>query len=134
MQKNPSKRQKLLKLARKQGMLRIRDLAAYGIHPEYVRRLATEGALVRSGRGLYMAADADVTEHHTLAEAAKRVPHGVVCLVSALRFHNIGTQAPHEIWMAIERTASKPRVDYPPLRIVRFSGPALTERGGDASY
>jgi predicted transcriptional regulator of viral defense system len=127
MQQNSSKRQEILKLARRLGVLRIKDLAAYDIHPEYVRRLAAKGVLVRSGRGLYMVANADVTEHHTLAQASKRVPHGVICLLSALRFHNIGTQAPHQVWMAIDRTASKPRVDYPPLHVVRFSGPALTE-------
>jgi len=108
-------------------VLRLKDLAPHGIHPEYIRRLVAEGVLVRSGRGLYMAADADVTENHTLAEASKRVPHGVICLLTALRFHNIGTQTPHEVWMAIDRKASKPRVDYPPLRIVRFSGLPQTE-------
>jgi predicted transcriptional regulator of viral defense system len=118
---------KVLKLAKKTGILRIKDLALMGIHPEYVRRLTVRGLLVRSGRGLYILPDADVTENHTLAEACKRVPQGVVCLLSALRFHNIGTQMPHEVWLAIDRNASRPRVDYPPLRIMRFSGQALTE-------
>lgn len=77
-------------------------------------------------RGVYTAADAAITEHHTLVEAAARVPHAVVCLLTALRFHELGTQAPHEIWVAIDRKAWKPVVDWPPLRVVRFSGEALT--------
>ncbi len=65
------------------------------------------------------------TEHHSLAEASKRLPNGIVCLISALRFHNLTTQVPHEVWMAISEKARRPRVDYPPLRIARFSGPSL---------
>jgi predicted transcriptional regulator of viral defense system len=78
------------------------------------------------GRGLYAIPKARVTEHHTLVEAAVRVPHGVICLLSALRFHDLTTQSPHEVWMAIGVKARKPAVDWPPLRVVRFSGPALT--------
>ena len=72
-----------------------------------------------------MAADSAATEHHSLAEAAKRVPSGIICLLSALRYHQLTTQAPHEVWMAISRKARRPQVDHPPLRIVRFSGAAL---------
>jgi predicted transcriptional regulator of viral defense system len=78
------------------------------------------------GRGLYVPADADLTEHHTLAEASARVPNGVVCLLSALRFHGLTTQLAFQVWMAIEEKAWQPRVDHPPLRFVRFSGPAWT--------
>jgi len=80
----------------------------------------------RVGRGLYVAEGSRVTEHHTLVEAAKRVPHGVVCLLSALHFHGLTTQSPHEVWMAIAHKARRPRADYPPLRIVYFSGEALS--------
>jgi predicted transcriptional regulator of viral defense system len=83
--------------------------------------------LDRPARGLYTVHDAQVTEHHSLAEACKRVPHGVVCLISALRFHGFTTQAPFEVWLAIDRKARRPRQDLPPLRIVRFSGKALTQ-------
>ncbi|MDO3377125.1 type IV toxin-antitoxin system AbiEi family antitoxin domain-containing protein [Geoalkalibacter halelectricus] len=117
----------ILDLARKLGVLRVRDLTSRGIHPEYLRRLCRQGLMVRTGRGLYMAADADISEHHTLAQAAKMVPHGIVCLLSALRFHDIGTQNPHEVWMALERTSARPCIEYPSLRVVRFSGQALTE-------
>ena len=117
--------ERILHLAREQGVLRLRDATALGIHPEYVRRLAADGRLIRSGRGLYMLAEADVTEHHSLVEAARRVPEGIVCLLSALQFHQVGTQMPHQVWLAIDVKARLPRVDHPPLRIVRFSGDAL---------
>lgn len=74
-----------------------------------------------------MLADAEPGEHHTIAEACKRVPHGVVCLLSALRLHDLTTQLPHEVWIAVDRKARKPSVDYPPLRVVRFSGDALSQ-------
>lgn len=116
-----------LELAREYGVLRARDLAQYGIAREYLTRLVRDGLLLHIGRGLYMLPDADITEFHSFAEAAKRVPDGIVCLLSALRFHNLTTQAPFEIWLALPPTARRPRVDYPPLRIARFSGQALTE-------
>ena len=109
------------------GVLRVRDLTSRGIHPEYLRRLCQKGLLTRTGRGLYVAADAEISVHHGLAQAGKRVPHGVICLLSALQFHELGTQSPFEVWMALDRRAARPRMDYPPLRIVRFSGKALTE-------
>ncbi len=117
--------QRILEIVERVGVLRPRDLNAYGIPREHLRRLYARGQLRRLGRGLYMLPDADLTEHHTLAEACKRVPHGVVCLLSALRFHELTTQAPFEVWLAIGEKAWRPRVTYPPLRIVRFSGAAL---------
>ena len=84
---------------------------AWVIPREYLRQ-AKDRALVRQvGRGLYVADGSRVTEHPTLVEAAKRVPHGVICLLSALRFHELTTQALHEIWMAIARKARRPRAD-----------------------
>lgn len=120
--------ERLIKRVRQAGILRPRDVRAEGIPSVTFRRLEQQGILRRAGRGLYMLADsADVTEHHTLAEACMRVPHGVVCLLSALRFHNLTTQAPFEVWLAVETGKWRPVVDYPPLRIVRFSGIALAE-------
>jgi predicted transcriptional regulator of viral defense system len=81
---------------------------------------------VRVGRGLYVPVGARITEHHTLAEAVKRVSGGVVCLLSALGFHRLTTQSPHQVWLAIDVKARKPKTDWPPLRIVRFSGAART--------
>ena len=74
-----------------------------------------------------MSATAEPTEHHSLAEACKRVPHGVVCLLSALRFHGLTTQLPYEIWMAIPGTTRRPNVRRPALRFHRFSGLAMTD-------
>ncbi|HEX6122912.1 MAG TPA: type IV toxin-antitoxin system AbiEi family antitoxin domain-containing protein [Ktedonobacterales bacterium] len=116
-----------LQLAREMGVLRARDLARHGIAREYLTRLTQAGLLERTGRGLYVLPDAELTEHHSLAEAAKRVPAGIVCLLSALRFHDLTTQAPFEVWLALPSAARRPRPGAPPLRVVRFSGPALTE-------
>lgn len=117
---------RLIDLARRRGVLRAADLAEYGIPRVYLTRLVDDGVLERSSRGVYVLAGAEVTENHGLAEACRRVPHGVVCLLSALRFHGLTTQAPFEVWLAIDRKARLPKVDYPPLRVVRFSGPDLT--------
>jgi predicted transcriptional regulator of viral defense system len=122
-----TKIQKLLTLSRRLGVLRARDLAAYTIPRTYLERLRRAGVLDRVARGIYVRTGANATEHHSLAEACKRVPRGVVCLLSALRFHGLSTQFPHEVWLAIDRKDRLPKVDYPPLHVVRFSGPALVD-------
>ena len=114
----------VLALARKTGVLRAKDLKAYGIPRVILTRLHQKARLKRVARGLYVLPEADLSEHHTLAEACKRVPHGVVCLLSALRFHGLTTQAPFEVWLALDGKARKPRLKAPPLHIVRFSGRA----------
>jgi predicted transcriptional regulator of viral defense system len=123
----PSKVRKdqVLDLARRAGVLRPRELDAEGIPREYLRRLLDDGLLERTGRGLYVVAGSKPTPNHTLAEACKRVPHGVVCLLSALQFHEMTSQAPFEVWLAIGEKARLPKVDYPPIRIARFSGKAM---------
>ena len=108
-------------------MIRPKELDRYGIPRRYLYRLEQDGKLQRVGRGLYALPDAEPSENRSLAEAAKRVPTGVICLLSALRFHELTTQAPFEVWMAIGQKAWRPRVEYPPLRVVRFSGAALRE-------
>lgn len=117
--------QQILAMTEQAGVLRPRDLDAHGIPRIYLSRLRERGYLQRVGRGLYVLPDADVSEHHTLAEACKRVPHGVVCLLSALRFHELTTQSPSEVWLAIGSKAWRPHVDYPRLRFVRFSARSL---------
>jgi predicted transcriptional regulator of viral defense system len=117
----------LERLARRAGVLRPRDLDAHGIPRQYLRILEERGILRKAGRGLYVAEGGEVSENRTLAEAAKAVPAGVLCLLTALRLHGLTTQAPFEVWMAIDIKAWKPKLDYPPLRIVRFSGRALRE-------
>jgi predicted transcriptional regulator of viral defense system len=122
-----TKMARLRELARHTEVLHARDLKPLDIPQRYLGRLCDEGLLVRTGRGLYVALQEAGTAHLGLAQAAKVVPKGVVCLLSALRFHEIGTQAPHEVWVALDRRAARPRVAYPPMRIMRFSGKALTE-------
>ncbi|MFN7430129.1 MAG: type IV toxin-antitoxin system AbiEi family antitoxin domain-containing protein, partial [bacterium] len=114
-----------LTLATRLGVLRVRDATAHGIHPEVLRRLVAAGKMIKTGRGMYAAAVTDASEHVSLAHAAARVPHGVVCLLSALAYHGIGTQMPHEVWMMIDRRAHKPKVDQPPMRFVLASGATL---------
>jgi predicted transcriptional regulator of viral defense system len=120
-----SKTQQVLALAREMGVLRSRDVEAHGIHREYLRRLAQQGQLIRSGSGIYTLLETDFTEHHSLVEACQRVPHGIVCLPSALRFHQITTQAPFEVWLAIHGKAHIPREKLIPLHIVYMSGKAF---------
>lgn len=104
------------------GIVRPRDL---GIPRSQLARLVARGEAERVGRGLYRLPGADPTTHHTVALVAKRVPHGIVCLVSALSIHEIGTQIPHEVWLAVSRKARKPELGDLPVRIVRFFGEAL---------
>jgi predicted transcriptional regulator of viral defense system len=118
--------EKLAKLAQKAGILRSRDLDAYGIPRQYLRILEDRGIIRRTGRGLYVHDQSTPTEGHTVAQAAKLVPQGIVCLLTALRLHGLTTQAPFEVWIAIEAKAWKPRIDYPPMHIVRFSDAAFT--------
>jgi predicted transcriptional regulator of viral defense system len=107
-------------------VIRASDVGALGIHTQALTRLEKEGAIERVGRGLYRPAGVELTEHHGLALAASSVPKGVVCLLSALRFHDVTTQNPFEVWLAIERRSRAPKLEYPPLRIFRFSGGAFT--------
>jgi predicted transcriptional regulator of viral defense system len=121
-----SKAEQVARLVRKAGVFRPRELDRVGLPRQYLLQAKDRGLVRRVGRGLYVAEGSRVTENHTLVEAAKRVPHGVVCLLSALRFHGLTTQSPHEAWMAIAHKARRPRADYPAMRIVHFSGEALS--------
>jgi predicted transcriptional regulator of viral defense system len=121
-----SKTQALLDLARKQGVVRSTDLKSRRIPREYLSRLHREGILERVSPGVYYLLDTNLTEHHSLAEASKIAPRGVVCLLSALRFHELTTQLPFEVWLALDRKAHRPVGGGVSLRIVRFSGRALT--------
>jgi predicted transcriptional regulator of viral defense system len=120
-------RDRTLKLARRRRGVTARELSDAGIHTQVLSRLVAEGEIERIARGLYRLPDHDVTEHHALVLAAAAAPNGVVCLLSALQFHRIGTQLPSEVWIAVDRRARRPAVRYPPLRVVRYTGAALTE-------
>ena len=119
--------EKIDHLMRRSGVLRARDLAAEGVHPETVRRLCHAGAIERVGRGLYTVPDQPVSEFYALSLVAAKVPRSVICLLSALRFHEIGTQNPHEVWIALRSGSSTPVTDAVALRVVRFSGPSFDE-------
>lgn len=116
----------ILGLARRQGLVRPRDLEREGIPRVYLRRLVDEGQLAKLGRGLYALPDYSPSELATIAEAAAKVPSGIICLLSALRVHDLTTQNPFEVWIMIHREAWRPKLEYPPLRVVRASGDALT--------
>lgn len=121
-----TKRDQILQLFQGASVLRARDFAAAGIAPTYLNRLLAEGILDRPARGLYALAKDEPTEQRSLVEATRRVPQGVVCLLSALQFHGLTTQAPFEVWLAIDRKARLPKPESPRLHVVRFSGQALT--------
>jgi predicted transcriptional regulator of viral defense system len=116
-----------LKLARRRQGVSARELAAAGIHRQVLTRLVGSGELERVARGLYRLPERPLTEHHGLAIAGAAVPQGIICLISALKFHGIGTQLPSQIWIAIDGRAKNPSLKYPPLRVVRYTGAALTE-------
>lgn len=118
-----NKTSKLLRLARK-GPVRARDLEDAGIPRAYLKRLSDRGLLEQVDRGLYRLADAPASELSTLAAVNKRVPNGVICLLSALQVHGMTTEAPHAVWLLIDRRARTPKVNYPTLEVVRASGPA----------
>jgi len=121
-----SKAELVARMVRKAGVFRPRELDQVAIPREYLRQAKDRGLVRQVGRGLYVADGSPVTEHHTLVEAAKRVPHGVICLLSALGFHGLTTQSPREVWIAIAHNARRPRADYPLMRVVHFSGKALS--------
>ena len=115
----------VFRLVKKAGILRPRDLQSHGIPRLYLRMAADKGLVMQVGRGLYVARGSRPTQHHSVAQASKRVPHGVVCLLSALRFHDLTTQSPFQVWLAISDKARLPKIDNPPLRIVRSSQKTL---------
>ena len=119
--------QKIMQYIGEHGMVRPRDIEAIGLPREYLIRLHRQGKLNRSGRGIYTVPEANVTERHSYAEVAKRVPEAVICLLSALAFHGITTQSPAAVWIALRKGARKPVLPSPSLRIVRLSGPSLIQ-------
>lgn len=119
--------ERILNLAAQRGLIRPRDLDAQGLPRVALTRLVRQRLLQRVGRGLYALPQRAMSEHVALAEVALRYPQAVVCLLSALRFHNLTTQAPFEIWVAIPNKARAPKPDYPPLRIVRFADTLLQD-------
>jgi predicted transcriptional regulator of viral defense system len=130
LETNRSDRQqdRAITLLQQRGMVRLAEFKAAGLTAATISRMERAGAVVRLGRGLYQLPDARVDAHHVLAEACKRVPNGVICLVSALAFHDLTDQMPPRVWVAIGPKAWRPRVEYPAIRFVRFPKERL-ERG-----
>lgn len=123
----PSHQRELtLQLLQDHGMMRLSELKMRGVHQPTLSRLVNEGSIVRPSRGLYQLADCDMDLSHDLAELAKRVPKGVIALISALQYHEITLQNARSVWMAIGSKDRKPKIDFPPTRFVRFGGKALT--------
>jgi len=113
-------------LAQLGSFFRARDAAAVGLDHDRLRALVREGSVERVSWGLYHRTDVEPTEHHSLALACARHPRSIVCLISALQVHGIGTRVPAEVWLAIPHKARPPRLRDVALRLVRFSGPAWT--------
>lgn len=118
---------RLRKALRKAGAARARELEEAGIARTQIARLVSAGRLQKIGRGLYAAADYLGTENSALVAVAKRAPDVIFCLLTALRLHELTTQSPFEVWIAIANKQHPPRLDYPRLRTVRFSEPSLRQ-------
>lgn len=112
---------RVLAIAQKHKIVRPRDVEAIGVPREYLLRLMRQGVIRRTGRGVYEVSDAKPTEHHSLAVVAKEIPKGVVCLLSALRFHELTTQQPSAVWIGIHVRSRSPRESATALRVVRYS-------------
>ncbi len=119
--------QRILELARTQRLLSAADVRKRGESAQLLLKLHQAGKLQRVARGVYSLPDHPPTEHQTLAEVCQRLPKAVICLLSALQFHEIGTQLPHEVWIALPEGTQTPVVTYPPLRIVRLRGAAYAD-------
>ena len=116
--------EKIINLVQEVGIVRPRDVEAIGIPREYLLRLYRRGELERIGRGLYIIPGSLSSEYASMAEISKRIPHAVICLLSALVFHDLTTQLPNRIWIAIEGKKWKPGIEYPSIELIRMSGNA----------
>ena len=124
---SPTQSDRILDLAQRQRLLSAADLRAQGWSPQLLIKLEQSGKLQRVTRGLYSLPDSQITEHQSLIEVCRRVPKAVICLLSALQFHEIGTQLPFEVWIALPEATQTPALDNPALRIARLRGAAYTE-------
>lgn len=118
--------QRVLDLVGQKGLLRASDLDAIHAPRVVLTRLTAAGLLEKVERGLYRLPDAQVSEFESLATIATKVPQAVFCLLTALQFHELTTQLPRQLWIAMPRGSHPPRIDYPPLKMVQFTGEAYT--------
>jgi len=121
------KREQVINFIREHSIVRPQDLKAIGLPRDYLYQLAQEGIIERIGRGLYQWPDKDLGRHQSLVELSKLAPKAVVALLSALNFHDLTTQNPYKVWLAIDRKGWRPEISYPPVRYVTMSGKALHE-------
>lgn len=119
--------QRVLDLLRQKGILRPSDLDDIGAPRVVLTRMTTNGQLEKAGRGLYRLPESPLSEHESLVTVATRVPQAVFCLLTALQFHELTTQLPRQIWIAMPRGSHTPRIDYPPVKMIQFSGEAYTQ-------
>jgi predicted transcriptional regulator of viral defense system len=117
----------ILELAKRQRVLRAADVRRHGWSPQLLIRLHHVGKLVRISRGLYELPNAEVTEHQSLIEVCQRLPKAVLCLLSALQLHEIGSQLPHAVWIALPEGSQTPTLEYPTLRTTRLRGAAYSD-------
>ena len=121
-------RDSIIQYIKREGVLRRRDLERIQVHPETLNRLVKKGEVIRIGRGLYTLPNMESqSSFQTYIEISKKIPRGVVCLLSALAFHEITTQVPYQVWLAIGEKARKPRMTHTEVRFVRFSQQLLDE-------
>jgi len=119
--------ERLLRYVREHGLVRPRELAAIDIPRSVLKRLVDRGQLIRRARGIYSVPDYEPTENTDMVSVVSRAPKAVICLLSALRFHELTTQNPFQVWIMIDRAGHRPVIDYPPICVVHASGKALTE-------
>lgn len=117
---------RIIEFLSERGMARLSEIIATGVTAAAVSRLERKGSIVRLSRGLYQLSDAALDQHHTLAEAAKLIPRGIICLASALAYHELTDQMPRRVWVAIGPKDWKPHLTNPQVRIIRFSAADLT--------
>ena len=121
-----SQRARMINFMAAHAPARSRDLAKIGVAATAISRAVSDGAVVRIGRGLYQLPDSEPDLHSALIEIAKRAPKAVICLTSALSFHQLTDQLPRKIWIAVGAKDWAPKIDYPQIRVVRFREPYLT--------
>lgn len=119
--------QRVLELASQRGLLRASDLDAINAPRIVLTRLTAAGLLDKVGRGLYRLPSLPGSEHESLATVAAKVPQAVFCLLTALQFHELTTQLPRQVWIAMPRGSHVPRIDYPPIKMVQMTGDVYTE-------
>ena len=119
--------QRVLDLARQKGMLRPSDLQRVGVPRVVLTRLTASGQLEKVGRGIYRLPAAQTSENESLATIAVKVPQAVFCLLTALQFHELTTQLPRQVWIAMPRGSHVPKIDYPPVKMVQFTGESYSK-------